>query len=213
MRKTIIALTLASAALVPCFADAGVLDAVKSVTGTSSASSSGGDVIGAQDALVKDYVTANKHVLMAQYKMALALGIKDAAGLAKAQAEALTSGATKDSLSKADSVQSDVAKAITERQQDASTKLDAKSKKLYSEGMESMGKGMLVYAGMSTHFEHFRSGLATASPMDLPKLDAGSYIVSTFPTASKTLASTLSQSVEFAKSNSIPVPKDATKAL
>ena len=49
--------------------------------------------------------------------------------------------------------------------------------------------------------------------MDLPKLSSGSYIITSFPGNSKNLYNTLNQAISFAKSNDIPVPKDATKAL
>jgi hypothetical protein len=212
MRKQIIALSVVCAAALPFSAQAGFLDSVTSAVGGDSASS-GGDVVAQQDQLVNAYVAANKEVLMAQSKMASALGAKDAAAQAKAVAEALSSGATKDSLSKADLVQSDVSKIIVERQKEVGGKLDDAAKKEYVSGLASLGKGVLKYAGMKTQLNGFRTALASASPMALTKLSAGSYIVTNFPTNSKNLYDTTSLAVSFAKSNDIPVPKDATQAL
>lgn len=212
MRKSLIVLAVAAAALAP-LSHAGMFDAVKGAASLGGSSSSGGDLIGQQTKLVELYVAANKEVLMAQSKMALALGAKDAAALAKAEADALTSGATKDNLAKADSVQSKVAKAISEGQQAQGVTLDAQAKKTYAEGMGSLGLGLLKYAGMAKQFDGFKSALSSASPMDLPKLSSGSYIITSFPGNSKNLYNTLNQAISFAKSNDIPVPKDATKAL
>jgi hypothetical protein len=217
MRKNIIALSLLCAA-VPMSAYAlDLSSAVGGLAGNKSAApdsaASGGDAVGQQDSLVKAYITANKEVLTAQYHMAKALGANEAAALAKAEAAALSSGATVDNLSKADSVQSDVSKAISERQNAAGNKMDAASKKEYSTGLASLGKGVLQYANMATKFNAFKNAITSASPMMMPKLSAGAYVVKSFPGNSSNLSTTLKQAVSYAKSNDIPVPADATKAL
>ncbi|AXE30172.1 hypothetical protein DK842_09800 [Chromobacterium phragmitis] len=213
MRKTLIAAALAALSLAAVPAHAGMFDAVTSLAGGSGNSSSGADLVGQQQQLVESYTGANKQVLMAQSLMASALGAKDAAALAKAEAEALTSGATKDSLSKADSAQSAVAKAISEQQKSAGTELDAEAKKAYAEGLGSLAKGVLKYTKMANQLSGFKDALASASPLDLPKLSSGAYIVTNLPGNSKNLYEALKQAVSFAKSHDIPVPKDATQAL
>lgn len=215
MRKNIIALSLVCAAL-PLSVNAGLFDAVKGAAGavTSGGSTSGGgDAVSAQDALVSSYIAANKKVLMAEYKMASALGLSEAAALAKAEADALSSGATKDNLAKADSVQSDVSRQISERQNAKGVKMDEKSKKEYASGMGDLGSGLIEYAGMASKFNAFKNALVSASPMMIPKLNSGAYILQSFPSNSVNLKNTLTQAVSFAKSNDIPVPKDATAAL
>jgi hypothetical protein len=214
MRKNIIALSLLCAAI-PLSVNAGLLDAVKGAAGaaTGGTTSSGGDASGTQDALVNAYVAANKQVLIAQSKMASALGASEAAALAKAEAESLSSGATKDNLAKADSVQSDVSKAISERQQAKGNKMDEASKKEYASGLATLGQGVSQYVGLSSRLPAFQSALTSASPMMIPKLSAGAYILKSFPNNSVNLKNTLVQAVSYAKSNDIPVPKDATAAL
>ncbi|WP_083338772.1 hypothetical protein [Chromobacterium sphagni] len=213
MRKTLIVSALAALTLTSIQTQAGMFDAVTSLTGAAGSNASGGDLVGQQQQLVESYTGANKQVLMAQSLMASALGAKDAAALAKAEADALTSGATKDNLSKADSVQSDVSKIISERQKNAGSAMDAESKKTYADGLASLGKGMLKYTKMANQFSGFKNALAAASPLDLPKLSSGAYIVTSLPSNSKNLYEALKQAVSFAKSNDIPVPKDATSAL
>jgi hypothetical protein len=214
MRKNIIALSLLCAAI-PLSVNAGLLDAVKGAAGaaTGGSTSGGADASGSQDALVNAYVAANKQVLIAQSKMASALGASEAAALAKAEAESLSSGATKDNLAKADSVQSDVSKAISERQQAKGNKMDEASKKEYASGLATLGQGVSQYVGLSSRLPAFQSALTSASPMMIPKLSAGAYILKSFPNNSVNLKNTLVQAVSYAKSNDIPVPKDATAAL
>ncbi|MGC0152208.1 hypothetical protein ACPRNU_07075 [Chromobacterium vaccinii] len=213
MRKTLIVAALAGLSLSAVTAQAGMFDAVTSLAGASGNSNSGADLVGQQQQLVESYTGANKQVLMAQSLMATALGAKDAAALAKAEAEALTSGATRDSLSKADSAQSTVSKAISEQQKKAGTVLDAEAKKAYADGLGSLAKGVLKYSKMANQFSGFKNALATASPLDLPKLSSGAYIVTSLPGNTKNLYEALQQAVSFAKSHDIPVPKDATQAL
>jgi hypothetical protein len=212
MRKNIIALSLLCAAL-PFTANAGLLDAVKGAATVANSSSGGSDAGSSQDALVNAYIAANKQVLIAQSKMASALGASEAAALAKAEAESLSSGATKDNLSKADSVQSDVSKAISERQQAKGTKMDEASKKEYAAGLATLSQGVSQYVGLSARLPAFQSALTSASPLMIAKLSAGAYILKSFPNNSVNLKNTLVQAVSYAKSNDIPVPKDATAAL
>jgi hypothetical protein len=179
----------------------------------ANSSSGGSDAGSSQDALVNAYVAANKQVLIAQSKMASALGASEAAALAKAEAESLSSGATKDNLSKADSVQSDVSKAISERQQAKGTKMDEASKKEYAAGLATLGQGVSQYVGLSARLPAFQNALTSASPLMIAKLSAGAYILKSFPNNSVNLKNTLVQAVSYAKSNDIPVPKDATAAL
>lgn len=217
MRKNYISFFLACGVLAaPLASQAGLFDAVTNTASTATgggASSGGSDAGPSQDALVQGYVQANKSILIAQSKMASALGAKDAAAKAKAEADALNSGATVDNLNKADSVQSDVSKAISDRQADKSYKMDAASKKEFSAGMATLGKGLLQYALLAPKIQSFTAGLKSASPLAMAKLSSGIYIAKSLPSNASNLKTTLSSSIDYAKSNDIPVPADATKAL
>ena len=175
--------------------------------------SSGGDAVGGQnDALVRGYVAANKDVLLANSKMAEALGLKDAAATAKATADALTDGATKGNLedsNKAVSASTDAVAAEMAK----SPKLDAAAKQKYSQGMAQLGQGVLRYIALAGPAQSFSSSLKNASPMMLPKLQAGIYVASQLPTGLSNLSTSMKNASAFAKSNDIPVPPDATKAM
>jgi hypothetical protein len=174
--------------------------------------SSGGDVSGQNDSLVRGYVAANKDVLLANAQMADALGLKDQAAASRATADALTEGATKGNLedsSKAVSASTDAVAAEIAK----GPKLDAASKSKYQAGMAQLGQGLLKYIALRGPAQAFSSSLQSASPMMIPKLQSGVYIVSQLPTGLTNLASSMKNATAFAKSNDIPVPADATKAM
>jgi len=175
-------------------------------------SSGGGDVSGQNDALVRGYVAANKDVLLANSKMADALGLKDAAAASRATADALTDGATKGNLEDSNKAVSASTDAVA-KEMAKGPKLDEAAKKKYQDGMGQLGRGMLKYAGLSGPAKDFSASVKTASPMLLPKLQSGAYIVGQLPTGLSNLGTSLKNANAFAKSNDIPVPPDATQAL
>lgn len=179
---------------------------------SSPAAQGGGDPVALQDALVKDYIAADREVLRGQSRMADALGLKQRAAMLAATADALTSGATKDNLSDADKAISEGNAEMAARMKE-NPEMDAAAKEQYRKGLTDTAKAIRTYVGMKSKFERFQSALSSASPMVLPKLNAGSYIASSFPGNAKNLVSSLKMATEFAKSQRIDVPKDATAAI
>jgi len=204
---------LAAALICVPFAAMAQLPSLKSIPGLGgAAATSGGDVTGQNDSLVRGYVAANKDVLLANSQMADALGLKDAAAASKATADALTDGATKGNLedsNKAVSASTDAVAAEMAK----GPKLDAAAKKKYQAGMAQLGVGMLKYIALRGPAESFSTGLKSASPLMLPKLQAGAYVVTQLPTGLSNLGTSMKNASAFAKSNDIPVPPDATKAM
>lgn len=184
-----------------------------SVPGLPGGGGGGGDAVNGQnDALVRGYVAANKDVLLANAQMADALGLKDAAATARATADALTDGATKGNLedsNKAVSASTDAVSAEMAK----GPKLDAAAKQKYSKGMAQLGSGVLRYIALAGPAQQFSASLKNASPMMLPKLQAGIYVASQLPSGLSNLATSMKSANAFAKSNDIPVPPDATKAM
>ena len=183
-----------------------------SLFGGKSSHGNSGDVITQQSGLVRSYVKANKDVLTANAKMADAIGLKDAAATAQATAAALGDGATKRNLSDADKVQSDTSQQVADKLKN-DPEMDAKAKATYAAGLSYLGSGLLKYVGMSKDVMAFKNAAASASLLDVPKLQPGLYVVSTVPTNVTNLSNALTNAVSFAKSHDIPVPDDATKAL
>ncbi len=92
-------------------------------------------------------------------------------------------------------------------------KLDAKAKATYQAGLAQLGHGLLRYIALRGPAQSFSAGVKSASPMMIPKLVTGVYIVGQLPSGVSNLATSLQNASAFAKSNDIPVPDDATKAM
>lgn len=207
-----LASTLAAAMICLPLAAMAQMPSLKSIPGMGGGSSAGGDVTGANDSLVRGYVAANKDVLLANSMMADALGLKDAAAASKATADALTDGATKGNLedsNKAVSASTDAVAAEMAK----GPKLDAAAKTKYQSGMGRLGQGMLKYIALRGPASDFSNTMKSASPMMLPKLQSGAYVVTQLPSGLSNLSSSMKNASAFAKSNDIPVPPDATKAM
>lgn len=185
--------------------------------GGVSKSPSGGTGIGTdlpsqQDALVRGYVAANKDVLTANYKMEEALNLKDAAAKSRATSDALTEGATKGNLEAADKAIAASTEAVTAELAKQPV-LDANSKALYGQGLLALASGASKYAGLSKNVSSMSSGLSSASPLALPKLQPAVHVVSNFPTSMSRVSQTLKIAVAFARSRDIPVPANVTDVL
>lgn len=177
--------------------------------------SSGGaaaDLTGQQDKLVTSFVAANKDVLNANSTMQAALGLQVESIASKATADSLTEGATKDNLDAANK-QLSVSTAAVAAELAKGPKLDAKSKAAFGLGLASLASGVIKYVGVGKSVSNMASGLSSASPMQLFKLQPAVFMVAQVPGSLASLASTLKSAIDFAKSNDIPVASDATQAL
>lgn len=177
--------------------------------GVKSSGSSGADLGTQQDSLVRNYVAAGKDVLVANGYLAGALGIK---------AQAVNAAATSDSLSAKDveaqdKVISADAAAVSEALKGGATLKDAEAKTTYAKGLLSLATGVKKYIDMRKDVQGFSSGLSGASPLQLPKLQAGVYVAKSLPTSMTNLTNVLKSAVEFGKSNGVEIPKDATSLL
>jgi hypothetical protein len=172
----------------------------------------GNKLSGAQDQLVAQYTAADKDVLDANGKMDDAIGLKDQAAQARAELAALNSGSTQGNLSDADKAISDN-QAVTDEAFKNPPEMDAKAKATFTEGLESLGKGVIKYVAMRSSVTSFANSLTSVSPIMLPKLQTGSYIVKAFPPNSKNLFTSLNHAIVFAKAHDITIPSDATVAL
>ncbi|MGZ5772944.1 hypothetical protein [Ramlibacter sp.] len=183
-----------------------------SLPGKSSGGSQA-DLGGQQTALVKNFIAANVDVLKANAKMADALGLKGKAGDADATVQSLSSGATdKDSASKAATAVGDTGGAIAAKLAEK-PQLDAAAKATYAAGLVHLVAGARKFSGMGKDVTDMSNGLKSASPMQLPSLGGATYVVSNFPTSASNVTKALKNAIDFAKSNGIEVPADATSAL
>lgn len=182
--------------------------------GGSKSSAPAADLSGQQTALVKNFVAANVDVLKANAKMSEALGLKANAADADAVIKQLSSGSTydKDSASAANKAVADTGGAIAAKLAEKPT-LDAAAKASYTQGLLSLAKGVAKYTGLGKDVTSMGDGLKSAPMTQLPSLSGASYVVSKFPTSSTEVVKALKNAVDFAKSNGIEVPAEATSLL
>lgn len=194
----------------PPFAGWAQLPSAPGLGGKSSGSS---DLVASQTGLVNSYVAASKDVLTSQSKMLAALGLKDQAAKAQAESDSLSTGATVGNLKDEETVQSDESKALADALKAPVRTLDAQSKKTYTQGLVLLASGLVKYSGMKNDVDAFRSGLSGASILQTQKLQAGAYIVKSFPENLQNLTETMKNAVAFARSHGIEVPPEATSVI
>ena len=211
MSRLLTAILVSAITVTPFAAQAFDLPKVPGIGGKSDNSGSA-DLPGAQDQLVKQYESAGKSVLEGNAKMAEAVGLADWAAKDRVHGDTLTDGATKGNLSDFDKVVTESTKAVAEKLKNTD-KLDGPAKEKFAAGILALAQGLGKYVGMKGSFEAFQSGLSSASPMMLPKLQSGAYIVKSFPSSAKNLSDALSNAISYAKSHDITVPKDATDVM
>lgn len=182
--------------------------------GGSKSSAPTADLSGQQTTLVKNFVAANVDVLKANAKMGEALGLKATAADAEAVIQQLSSGSTtdKDSASKAATAVGDSGGAIAAKLAEK-PQLDAASKVIYTQGLLSLAKGVVRYTGLGKDVTAMGDGLKSVPLTLLPSLGSATYVVSKFPTSTTEVLKALKNAVDFAKSNGIEVPAEATSLL
>lgn len=212
--KKILALTLVAATTAMLPAAAFAQFGLPSLGGKSASGGASADLGGQQTSLVKNFIAANVEVLKANAKMGEALGLKGKAEEAEAVAQQLTSGATvdKDSASKAATAAGDTSGAIAAKLAEKPV-LDASAKAQFAAGLVNLVSGVAKYVNMGRDVSAMGDGLKSASPMQLASLGAAAYVVSKFPAAASEMSKALKNAIDFAKSNGIEVPADATKLL
>ena len=90
---------------------------------------------------------------------------------------------------------------------------DAEAKAKYAQGLLLLATGVKKYVGMGKDAQGFTSGLSNISPLQLGKLQAGVYVAKSAPTSVTNLTNVLKSAVDFAKSNGVEIPQDATSLL
>lgn len=212
MSRLLAVLLISTVTVTPLAAQAFGMSDMTSMIGKSDSAGST-DLSGTQTQLVKQYVSAGRSVLDGNAQMADAVGLADEAAAARAAAASLTDGATQGALSDANKSSSEVSDKVAELFKNSDKQLDGPAKAKFAGGILSLAQGLGKYIGMRGTFDSFQKGLSSASPMMLPQLQSGAYIVTSFPSSVKNLSSALSNAVSYARSHDIKVPSDATDVL
>ncbi|WP_312261289.1 hypothetical protein [Candidatus Igneacidithiobacillus taiwanensis] len=200
----------------PLSASAGMLGSITSAVSGGS-SSGGSNAVTAGNQLVAKYVAGNVSVLKAQRDMAKALGLKTELAADEATLKSMQSGSvSKHKLNKIDKIIATNSAAI-KSQMASKPVLSAASKVEYAKGLGELAAGVIDYVGMKNAAAAFSSSASSLSPMaaaqDASELAAALYVAKSLPSSISNLGSALNEAVSFAKSNKIPVPANATKAL
>ncbi|SAK55025.1 hypothetical protein AWB76_02108 [Caballeronia temeraria] len=177
----------------------------------------------ALNSLVQSYVGANQQVLTGQSTLASAMGMSSVASQAQSAA-GLLSGASGGGvpstsvLSQLGGTQQSVSQSLMQAFAGGSTTPPtAASKRTFSDGLASLGQGVKQYAGLQSNLG------AVSKSMDMSSLlqagsnpataQAAGYIAQSAPGQLQSLVQTLSQAVQYAKTNGISVPSIAQSAL
>ncbi|SPB14935.1 hypothetical protein NOV72_02166 [Caballeronia novacaledonica] len=178
----------------------------------------------ALNSLVQGYLGANQQVLSGQSTLASAMGMSSVASQAQSAAGVL-SGASGTSavpstsmLSQLGGTQQSVSQSLMQAFTSGSTPPPtAASKQSFSDGLASLGQGVKQYAGLQSNLGSVTNSMNMSSLLQAGSnpatAQAASYIAQSAPGQLQSLVQTLTQAVQYAKTNGISVPSVASSAL
>ena len=178
----------------------------------------------ALNSLVQGYLGANQQVLSGQSTLASAMGMSSVASQAQSAA-GLLSGASGGSgvpstsvLSQLGGTQQSVSQSLMQAFTSGSTPPPtAASKQSFSDGLASLGQGVKQYAGLQSNLGSVTNSMNMSSLLQAGSnpatAQAASYIAQSAPGQLQSLVQTLTQAVQYAKTNGISVPSVASSAL
>jgi len=205
MKKIIFIAVAVSGLILPAVSEA----QLGGLLGSKSATKSGPDVGAQQDTLVRNYMAAGNDVLTANSQLSEALGIKAKAADALAKSDSISTKQLEDQ----DKAISADAAAVSEALKSGAQLKDSEAKAKYAKGLLSLATGVKKYLGLRKDAQDFTSGMSSASPLQMGKLQAGAYVAKSLPTSISNLTGVLKSAVEFGKSNGVEIPADATSVL
>lgn len=183
---------------------------------------SGQDPVAIQEKVVQQYLVASEHITSSQLLLAQALGMENEISLLKAEQDALKSGSveSKDSLERQTTVMANVNNAIQEKISTGQS-LDEKGKKQMAAGLVMYMSGLYETKKMLDEGKEFaassKDALSAASFMEkgklAKKLAAGTYLMKEMPKHAKSLYSSSSSLLAYARDNDIETPDDATSEI
>ncbi len=163
--------------------------------------------------LLQSYVGANQQVLAGQSSLASAMGLTGAAGPAR---QAATLLGENNALSQMGGAQQSVSQALGQAFANGGAAHGTIDRQAFGSGLASLGQGLTQYSQLQSGLGNLGSANAASllqAGLDPQNRQAASYIAQSAPGQLQQLAATLSQAVQFATSQGIPVPSVATSAL
>jgi hypothetical protein len=196
--------------------------------GGNQADGSGGAQPSGMSSLVQNYLGANQQVLSGQSSLASAMGMSSVASQAQSAAGLLSgaSGASGSSggmpstsmLSQLGGTQQSVSQSLMQAfSGGSSAPATAAGKQSFTDGLASLGEGVKKYAGLQSDLGSMKSTMNASSLLQAGAnpgtAQAASYIAQSAPGQLQSLMQTLTQAVQYAKTNGISVPSVAASAL
>ncbi len=192
---------------------------------SAGANANGATQPSALTSLVQNYLGANQQTLSGQSSLASAMGMTSVASQAQSAAAMLLGGSgagggmpSASTLSQLGGTQQSVSKSLMQAfSGGSSTPPTAVNKQTFTDGLASLGQGVKQYARLQSDLSSVKSTMNVSSLMQAGSnpgtIQAASYIAQSAPGQLQSLMQTLTQAVQYAKTNGISVPSVATAAL
>lgn len=217
IRKTLIALAIATTFAAPAHAQLGKLKGLVGGATATEASAAGAPDEAAQEALVRRFVASQSHSLSAQSSFAKAFGLAEQVQLLEAERLALSSGAVDVSKMKKSVSVSEAAQAAIDERVAAQPELNAESKQHYTDGLVALVASAAEGQKLSGEASNFASGMKNLGATQLAtvgrKLAAGAWVAKESPGYLKGLYDTSKSAMTFARASKIKVPGNADSML
>jgi hypothetical protein len=194
--------------------------------GSAQPAANGAAQPSALTSLVQNYLGANQQVLSGQSSLASSMGMTGVASQAQSAAGMLAgaaggSGALPSAsvLSQLGGTQQSVSQSLMQAFTGGSSTPapTGANKQAFTDGLASLGKGVSQYAGLQSDLGAVSNTMSMSSLLQAGSnpatAQAASYIAQSAPGQLQSLVSTLTQAVQYAKTNGISVPTVATSAL
>lgn len=217
IRKTLIALAIATTFSTPAYAQLSKLKGLVGGSDSAASTSAGAPDEAAQEALVRRFVTSQSHALQAQTSFARAFGLAEQVQLLEAERQALSSGAVNvDQMKKSVSVSESAQTAINERVA-AQPELNEEAKQFYTDGLVSLIASAAEGRKLSGEASTFAGGMRNLGVTQMAtlgrKLAAGAWVAKESPGYLKGLYSSTKSAMTFARASKIQLPANADAML
>lgn len=172
---------------------------------TSAVTGGGGSSVSVQQ-ITDNYVAGSKQIVSAQSNLLKAVDQNIKVDEQAAVVRNLTAGATSQQIEDADKIITERNAALKEKYSQQGLVLDAKAKKQFALGMKDFALGVISYVKLGVSVKGFKP-----SASDIGSAGTAIAIAKSVPTDIGNLKDTFGVMYDYAKSNNIPLPKEATE--
>lgn len=176
------------------------------IGGAASAVTGGGGSSVSVQQITDNYVAGSKQIVSAQSNLLKAVDQNIKVDEQAAVVRNLTAGATSQQIEDADKIITERNAALKEKYSQQGLVLDAKAKKQFALGMKDFALGVISYVKLGVSVKGFKP-----SASDIGSAGTAIAIAKSVPTDIGNLKDTFGVMYDYAKSNNIPLPKEATE--